>query len=243
MSSRPGLPAHSPGWLATLGLGMVAALTGQIPALAALSWSRERGLSLAELGGLTSDGVAVIILICVSTPVQVGLLFWFAHRRSPSALDYLALKLPRKRDITLLALVAAGLIAAGDGFNWLSGSKIVTPFQNDIYLSARAAGALPWLWLTVVVVAPIGEETLFRGFLFRGWQRSPSNPWAAIGATALLWALVHVQYNSLVIGQVLLAGLAFGWVRWATGSTIATILLHALLNAAGMTETYLALRD
>jgi membrane protease YdiL (CAAX protease family) len=242
MASGWRLPTRSRGWLATLGLGMVAGLTGQIPALAALSWSRGGRLSLAELGGLTSDGVAVIILICASTPVQVGLLFWFARKKSPSALDYLALKLPHKRDITLLALVVAGLIAAGDGFNWLNGSKLVTPFQNEIYLSARTAGVLPWLWLTVVVVAPIGEETLFRGFLFRGWQASPSNPWAAIGATALLWALVHVQYNALVIGQVLLAGLAFGWVRWASGSTIATILLHALLNAAGMTETYLALR-
>ena len=237
-----GLRSRLWGWLATLGLGIFAAAIAQVPALAALSWWHEGGFSLAKLQGLKSDGVAVIILICVSTPIQVGLLFWFARRRSPSALDYLALKLPRKRELILLAVVAAGIAAAGDGFNWLSGNGIVTSFQNEIYLSARAAGATPWLWLTVVVAAPIGEETLFRGFLFRGWQRSRGDAWAAIGATAVLWALVHVQYNALVIGQVLVVGLAFGWVRWATGSTIATILLHALLNAAGMAETYLAFR-
>jgi membrane protease YdiL (CAAX protease family) len=37
--------------------------------------------------------------------------------------------------------------------------------------TAGAAGWLPWLWLTIVVVTPIGEETLLCGFLFRGWQR------------------------------------------------------------------------
>jgi membrane protease YdiL (CAAX protease family) len=29
-------------------------------------------------------------------------------------------------------------------------------------------------------VAPIGEETLFRGFLFRGWHRSDKDAWAVI---------------------------------------------------------------
>jgi CAAX protease family protein len=234
-------PARSWGWLASLSLGAVAAVSGQLPALAALFFFHEQGFSLAKSGGLATDGVAVIFLICVSTPVQLGLLFWFARRKNPSALAYLALGLPRKRDIALLVLVAAALLAIGDGLGWLLGMKIVTPFQDDIYLSARTAGALAWLWLTVVVVAPIGEETLFRGFLFRGWQRS-GGPWAAIGATALLWAIVHVQYNALVIGQVFLIGVAFGYVRWATGSTVSTIFLHALLNAAGMTETYFALR-
>jgi CAAX protease family protein len=94
----------------------------------------------------------------------------------------------------------------------------------------------------VVIVAPIGEETLFRGFLFRGWQRSPDNAWAAIVGTAFLWAIVHVQYNPLVVSEILLVGLALGWVRWRTRSTISTILLHSFLNAAGMTETYFQLR-
>ena len=67
------------------------------------------------------------------------------------------------------------------------GKNVVTSFQDDIYRSAASAGSLVWLWLAVVIVAPIGEETLFRGFVFRGWQRSPDNAWAAIGGTAFLW--------------------------------------------------------
>ena len=231
------------GWLASLVLAVVAAVVSQIPALAALILFHERGASLAKLQELAGDGVAAIILICVSTPIQVGLLFWFARLRVRSPLGYLALTLPSKRDMILLVFVMIAVIAAGDGLNLLFGARVVTPFQTDIFRSARNADALPWLWLTVVFVAPIGEETLFRGFLFRGWQRSSSSgPWIAIGATARWWAIIHVQYDVLVIGQVLLVGLAFGWVRWVTGSTVSTILLHAALNTVGLTETYFTLR-
>ena len=189
-------------------------------------------LRLARLQHVASDGVAVTTLLCMSTPVQVGLLFWFARLRSSSAIEYLALTLPRRRDIIILLLSAAALLAISDGVSWLLGKNVVTSFQDDIYRSAASAGLLVWLWLAVVIVAPIGEETLFRGFLFRGWQRSPDDAWTAIGSTAFQWAVAHVQYNPLVVGEILLVGLALGWVRWRTGSTISTILLHSFLNAA-----------
>ena len=114
-SPEPERPMRVWGWLASLVLGVVAAVVGQIPALVALILFHERGVSLAKLHGLAGDGVAVIILTCVSTPIQVGLLFWFARLRVPSPLGYLALTLPCKRDIILLVLVVMAVIAAGDG--------------------------------------------------------------------------------------------------------------------------------
>ena len=72
-----------------------------------------------------------------------------------------------------------------------------------MYRTASAAGWPPWLLLTTVVVAPIGEETLFRGLLFRGWHRSSYDAWAVIIVTALLWALVHPEYE--------LYYMAMGW--------------------------------
>src|SRR5277367_5539796 len=80
------------GWLATFGL---AAVASQLPALAAVSWSHVYGFNFATLQHMTGDGIAVITLVYVSTPVQVGLLFWFARLRSSSAVEYLALTLPR----------------------------------------------------------------------------------------------------------------------------------------------------
>jgi len=125
-----------------------------------------------------------------------------------------------------------------DGITWLFGRDIVTPFQLDIYRTASAAGWLPWLLLTVVVVTPISEEMLFRGFLFCGWHRSPRDVWPLIIVTALLWAVVHLQYDPYVIAQVFAYGWVLGWLRWVTGSTILTMFLHGVINFEGMVETF-----
>ena len=217
-------------------------MAGQLPALALLAWSHDHGFSLAKLQNVASNGAVVTTLLCVSTPVQVGLLVWFAHLRGSAAVEYLALTLPRKRDFVTLILIGLCILAASDGVSWLLGKSAVTSFQSDILRSAASSGTLVWLLPAVVVVAPIGEEILFRGFLFRGWQRSPNNAWVAIGLTAVLWAIIHVQYDPLVIGEILLVGLGLGWVRWRTRSTISTIVLHAFLNAIGMAETFVQLR-
>ncbi len=190
---------------------------------------------------IARDGVAVTLLICLSTPLQVVLLTFFARRAGARAGDYLGFTMPRKRDAAL-GIIAVGILTlVSDGVSWLLGHNIVTPFQSEIYRTASTAGWLPWLWLTIVVMTPIGEETLFRGFLFRGWHRSPRDAWAVIGMTALLWAIIHIQYDLYVIGQVFAFGVLLGWFRLVTGSTTLTILLHGLANGEAMLETVLAL--
>ena len=144
----------------------------------------------------------------------------------------------------VLGIIAVAILtAAADAVSWIFGYNLVSQFQLDIYNSASAAGWLPWLWFALVVVGPIGEETLFRGFLFRGWHRSPRDAWAAIIATALLWALTHVQYNPYFMAQVFVYGLVLGWFRWKSGSTILTILLHGLVNFEGVVETVIAVHS
>jgi membrane protease YdiL (CAAX protease family) len=34
-------------------------------------------------------------------------------------------------------------------------------------------------------------------------------------------------------------GVLFGWMRWVTGSTLLTMLLHGMVNLEGMIETLL----
>jgi len=223
---------------ATLGLGLIALLTGQAVALAPLAW--RHGLGLSHWTDLAGDGVAVTLVICISTPVQVLLLALMARQTGASVADYLGLKLPRKSDVTLGIIAVVIFIVVGNGISWLLGQNIVTSFQRDIYRTAIAAGWLPWLWLAVVVVAPIGEETLFRGFLFRGWHRSPRDAWPVIIVIALLWAIIHAQYDLYAIAQVFAYGLVLGWFRWVTGSTILTMFMHGLINFEGMLETFMA---
>lgn len=225
----------------TLGLGVIAMLVGQLVALTALVWWTGQGFT--HWINFTGDGVAVILTTCISSPVQVLLLVLMARQTKASAADYLGIKLPRKRDLMFGIIAVSIFVVVVDGISWLFGHNIVTQFQLDIYRTASAAGWLPWLWLTIVIVAPIGEETLFRGFLLRGWTRSPRDAWSAIVLTALLWSVIHLQYDLYVIGQVFVYGLILGWFRWTSGSTILSMLLHGLINCEGMFETFIALRS
>jgi membrane protease YdiL (CAAX protease family) len=226
---------------ATLGLGVIALLGSQAAALLALTW--WYGVGIAHLPDFSGDGVAVSLIIFVSIPVQLVLLVLLAQRTGGSAAAYLGLRLPRRSELGFGVAVTVALIIVGNAVSWLLGRMIVTPFQVDIYRTAAAAGWLPllFLWLAVVVVTPVGEEMLFRGFLFRGWLRAPRDTWPVIVLTALLWALVHVQYDWYVIAQVFVFGVMLGWLRWATGSTILTMVLHAMINCEGMLETVVSL--
>jgi len=157
--------------------------------------------------------------------------------------DYLGYKLPRRGEVVLCLAILAAMIAVGDAMSWLAGRSVVDRFQTDIYQAANSVGQLPLLLAAVVFLIPIGEETLFRGFLMRGWLRSPRSAWPVVLVTAALFAIIHVQYDWFLIGQVFAFGVLFGWARWATGSTLLTMMLHAVVNLEGMFETFLSLNS
>jgi len=236
-SPGPASAAKPWGLVATFSLGVIALLAGQMAALAALSW--WFGAKLSGMPDFSGDGVAVTLVIVVSTPVQVALLALFAQRAGGVAADYLGWTRPRRSEVVFGVTAIIAVIVVTNAVSWLLGRGLVTQFQSDIYRTAAAAGWLPmlWLWLAVVVATPIGEETLFRGFLFRGWLRTPRDAWPVIVITSLLWALIHVQYDWYVTGQVFVFGVLLGWMRWATGSTLLVILLHGVINLEGMIET------
>jgi hypothetical protein len=227
------------GRFATLGLAAVALLVGQIVALAGLIW--WYGLPLGRLPDLTGDGVAVTLIILVSTPIEVALLMLFAQRSGASAADYLGWTVPKRADVVFGLVTIAVFIVLADIVSWLAGHGLVTSFQTDIYSTASTQGWLLLLWFAIIVVTPFGEETLFRGFMFRGWFREPKDAWLAIVGTAALFALLHVQYDWFVITQVFGFGLLLGWMRWVSGSTLLTMLLHGFINFEGMIETLIGL--
>jgi uncharacterized protein len=226
------------GVVATFAIGALALIAGQLSGIAALSgWY---GLNLRLVGTLSQDGGAIVLFIFVSAPVQVAVLALAASYKG-SAAEYLGYKPPRRSEVVIAVAVLAALIVAGDTVSWLAGRHIVDRFQTDIYQAAKSANLLPLLLVAITVLIPIGEESLFRGFLFRGWLRSPRHAWPVILLTAALFAVIHVQYDWFLITQVFAFGVLFGWIRWATGSTILTMLLHGLVNLEGMIETVLTL--
>jgi CAAX protease family protein len=225
------------GLFATFALGAIALLVGQLSGIVAVSGLY--GFDLRQIGTISQDGGGIILFICVSAPVQVALLVAAAAVKSNPA-AYLGYKLPRRSEVLFGVAALAALILIGDIISLLAGRNIVDPFQSDLYQGAQKAHLFPLLLFAITVLIPISEESLFRGFLFRGWLQSPRSAWPVILLTAALFAIIHVQYDWFLIGQVFAFGVLFGWMRWVTGSTILTMLLHSLVNMEGMIETLLS---
>jgi hypothetical protein len=98
--------------------------------------------------------------------------------------------------------------------------------------------------VVAVGLAPLVEEWLFRGVIQQGLVAHLGTR-AGVLVTALLFALGHggagisAQSWVAVVAQIFVIGLAFGFVRQATGSLLAAVLLHAGVNALGVVSLLL----
>src|SRR5258708_37113910 len=188
-----------------------------------------------------SAGAAVAVSLLVSNPVQIVTLALAARMTGEDLLAYFALDVPRRRDVIIAVAGLAVVILVADLLTLAFGRELVPAFQLQIHRSAQAEGALISLWFALIVVAPVGEELLFRGFLFRGFVREPRDALPGILAISLIWSLLHVQYDWFGASLVFALGVLLGYVRLYSGSTTLVILLHALLNLESVLETVVVL--
>ena len=86
----------------------------------------------------------------------------------------------------------------------------------------------------LIVAAPIAEEMFFRGWLFSGLYHRTRSAKAAVWATAILWALLHVSQGWVKVAALLPTGLLLGAMRLKTGSLWPTLAGHMAMNAAGL---------
>lgn len=83
-------------------------------------------------------------------------------------------------------------------------------------------------FMMLVVLAPVAEEILFRGFLF-GKLRKHVPIWVAILITSLLFAFVHGAVNVGI--DVFALSIVLCLLRLVSGTIWPSILLHMLKNA------------
>ncbi len=148
--------------------------------------------------------------------------------------DYLALTWPRPRAVLLAFAGAIALCVASDLLSYSLGRPLVPEIMVDFYRHAW----LPFLIVAVVAVGPIGEEILFRGFLYRGIAESRAGPVGAVFLSSFVFAVLHMQYDRYGIALVAAMGLYLGFVRYKIGSVPLVILLHATQNAIGTIEVF-----
>lgn len=127
--------------------------------------------------------------------------------------------------------VVVGLLASAVALAYLAGLDRIESLrawkESQLELSSGVGAESAWPFiLLAVVAAPLFEEYLFRGILFRGMRRSLAARYA-IPFSAALFTIVHPAISA---PGVFALGLATAYVYERTGRLAAPIVAHALYN-------------
>jgi len=108
-------------------------------------------------------------------------------------------------------------------------------FENPVYFTLAA--------IAIVILAPLIEETLFRGFL-QTYIRRHLGPKQAICITSVCFSLFHYSAgqglgNISIIISLFFLSLFLGFVYHKQGSLLASMVLHGLFNLVSVVNLYL----
>jgi len=213
------------------GIFIFAALCGgQIAVLAYFLVGTGGSMDIAAAIRVASQGLTISLSVIMGLPA-ILLALWLAIRgtRTPFA-EYLALRRTSWKNF-LIGVVGLVIIIAGwDLMSRAIGHQTEPGFMLDVLKSARDDGALGLMIFAFCVAAPVSEELLARGFLYRGWSETFLQVPGAIVLSSLVWTTMHMQYEWYFFGEIFSLGLWFGYLRYRSSSTWLTIVLHGLNN-------------
>jgi membrane protease YdiL (CAAX protease family) len=167
-------------------------------------------------------GYALLFLVLyLVLRLHYGRPFWTSLRWTPS---------DRVRDSHALVMGVGVAVATALMGVVLRTPEIDTPMKQ-LVLADRTSLLL--VLLVGTTIGPLAEELAFRGFLQPLFVRTFGAA-AGIFLAAVPFGLLHLQQYAWSWRHALLvtlAGAAFGWMRYVSGSTRTTTFMHATYNA------------
>jgi membrane protease YdiL (CAAX protease family) len=216
----PFIPGHVPwGWRQAT-IGLLIALAPEI-LLALLSLAGSGSGSSRATTGLA---VATVISALILDSWYVGWAWGFSLRKRQLSVSMWGYR-PTTRAILWLIPVSLGIVYAVT----IVHDRLVHPPEQAV-VTAFPHTTVGFLLFAILAcgIAPVLEETFFRGFLFQGFARSWGPVWGAIVSSAIFSA-VHEQLTVFV--PLFTLGLLLCWVFYRTRSIWTNIALHATFNA------------
>lgn len=196
----------------------------------ALMWLiSTSGIQLEQLNEVVFSTFVAALTYLVALAIVIGVPYFWKRRtsRKDLGLD----RLPRWLDIML---APAGFIVYLIGSGVVVGlvTQLVPGFDGDQaqelgFTNLSQSYQYVLAFATLVIVAPVAEEVLFRGYLY-GKLRRIVPIWVAILVTSILFGVVHGQWN---VGlDVFVLSLVMCSLREITGGIWTGILLHMIKN-------------
>ena len=195
----------------------------------------KAGLDMTQSSRLEDLTTAGLVAGCAVYLAGIVGLWAMARLRAGRAWPLLLAWTPFRADRAywwlLLAAMAYGLGAS-------LALRHFSPSVKTLWAIPDSPFAIMAALVLVVILAPLAEELLFRGWLYTAlrWRFGFA---AAFWATSLLFAVAHWESTHLYALAILPIGLVLGHVRERTGSVRATTLFHMIYNLSGLALTFL----
>lgn len=155
----------------------------------------------------------------------VPVIFFAAKFPGQSALETLAIKKVSKNIVGRWLLYFAGFWIVSTGFLYFI-NETESPFIQSLR-GTRHFG----LAVFIAVIAPIIEELIFRGYLYKAWRFTRLGYVGALILISVLFSLEHVgQYQWPLLICLFCFAILMGMAREKTGSVLMPMLLHAINN-------------
>ena len=137
-------------------------------------------------------------------------------------------------------LLAAGLVALFSALPWFNAAE-----AQEVGFSFQVSGFDRLVaFLTLVVIAPIAEEIIFRGWLYGSMREKIASRYSNTASiiissllVSLLFGIVHMQWNVGV--NVFALSLVACGLREVTGTIYAGMLLHMVKNGVAFWLLYM----
>lgn len=182
-------------------------------------------------------GIQLFIVSLISQAIPLGIACAFLIPRM-NVLEVLHLNKPNLKKVFITSLVGLLAIYMCVGIaaffitplleNNLGKQELQAPVQMILEAKESNPSLLIYLAILAVIVAPICEEFVFRGYIYGTLKRFSCRFFAAT-ISALFFAVVHSSLWSLF--PLFIVGFFLAMIYEISGSLWAAILTHALFNA------------
>ena len=162
-------------------------------------------------------------------------LFWFLRSRKEPIAERLRIRFVSSDVIISTIYLSFGIIILSDELDRII--QIFLPAPEYILdlnglLQPESIMGFFLLFIAVVIIAPLGEELLFRGFLQQILEKHWKDVTKAVLVTALFFAMIHM--NPYWFVQIYILGILLGFLAWKTKSVLPPLILHGINNAMAM---------
>ena len=172
---------------------------------------------------ITAMGISTLFM-------AVPVLFYLIKRQIPfkSALRLNGVSVKSLLSIILLSVGIIILIDEVDRLVYIlfGQPEYLAELAEQLKITSLYSGIA--IVVTTVLIAPIIEEMLFRGYFQKVLEDVWQDVTKAILVTGIFFAFVHL--NPYWIVQIYLLGVVLGYLAWRTNSIIPSLILHGLNN-------------